>query len=123
MNKKKNINRWGIVLWLFLLYLWTYIFVVNTTDNASVRNYTYINKVLAKLNFFQDQTKKTTYSWSKNDLYNWKWSSPNYPLQAIYNTWLIIKTNVSTSPSILTWSTTSSTTIIPRPRPPRRHSH
>jgi len=125
MTKKKHINKWWIILWLFLMYIWTYIFVVNTTDNSSVKDYTYINKVLAKLQFFQNQNQTTSYNTSSSVLGNWKWASPKYPLQSIYSTWVIVNiTNPTPIPSI-TGSVVNPTTNTRYIyiRPPRRHSH
>lgn len=93
MTKKTNINTFGVILWLFLMYIWTYIFLLNTSDNKSVKNFTYIEKALAAFDFYQDKNQNTSYESSSGDLYDWNWASPNYPLQAIYSTWIIINTD------------------------------
>jgi len=107
------------------MYIWTYIFVLNTTENSSVKNYTYINEALAKLQFFQNQNQTTPYNTSNSVLGNWKWASQKFPLQSIYSTWVIVNINNPTPIPIIPGSVVNPTTNTSYIyiRPPRRHSH
>ena len=118
MAKKNKINTLGVVLWLFFMYISTYIYVSNTTENWSMKDYTYINKSLAEFNFFQEwQGNITPYEKSWEDL-TWKWSSSNFPLKEIYNKVLVKST---LNPEIISnnIATQVNNTIIL----PVRHSH
>lgn len=81
---KKN-STFRILIWFLLIYLWVNWILFETSNNTSIKEFTYVNKAVAKLNFYQDSWYNTEYSKGPDVLEAWKWSSSEYPEKDLYN--------------------------------------
>lgn len=76
-----------LILWIPFLYLAVLLFVSNTSENDSYKNFNLIHNVSAELKFYQSTI---------NNVYEkWLWSSENFPLQSVYEK---VKVNLSWEP-------------------------
>lgn len=103
---KKITNFIMIMSWVFMMYIWIYWIVYNSSSNMAMEN-TFMQKVYSDLNFDYDQNSFSNYWSGASDLYDSKWSSGKFPYDTIYNKvnvryWSILTPASATITSVVT---------------------